>query len=70
MDKEWTVWGECLEVLDLAAERVCDYMDKKIGRNAIHYQIIGQPQRLPYDTGFITDADLAEMQLGFIIVQE
>lgn len=70
MGKDFTVLGECLEELKLAVERVDAYMDKKIGRNAIHYQIIGQPQRLWYDTGFITDADLAEMQLGFIIVQE
>lgn len=70
MGKVFTVLGECLEELELAAERIDAYMGKKIGHNAIHYQIIGQPQQLPYDTGFITDAALEEMQLGFILVQE
>ena len=70
MGKDFTVLGECLEELNLAVESVGAYIDRRIGHNAIRYQIIGQPQRLPYDTGFITDADLAEMQLGFIIVQE
>ena len=67
--KEFTVWGEGLEELEMAVDRVDAYMDKKTGDNIIRYQIMGKPQRMPWDSGYITDADLEELQQGFIISQ-
>lgn len=69
MSKEFTVCGESLEELEYAVERVEAYMDKRTGNNVINYQIIGEPQRMLWDSGYITDEDLEELQLGFIIVQ-
>lgn len=62
--------GDCLEELELAAERVEAYMDRRTGNNAICYQIIGEPQRMPWDIGYITDEDLEELQQAFIITGE
>ena len=39
--KRFTVWGECLEELERAAERIDAYMNGGKGRNIINYQVIG-----------------------------
>ena len=65
--KRFTVWSECLEELELAAERVDAYMNGGKGRNIINYQVIGTEAPLPYDFGFITDAALKELEQGFIV---
>lgn len=70
MDKEFTIIGESLEALEYAAERVEAYMDEKIGNNVIHYQIMGELRRMPWDSGYITDEALKELNMGFIVVED
>lgn len=68
--KEFTVWGEDLEELNRAVEKVDCYMNRKIGDNVIIYRIIGEEKPQPWDSGYITDEALEELQQGFIIVKE
>ena len=69
MHKEFTIWGEALEELERAVDRVDAYMDQRAGDNVIRYQIMGEPQHMPWDSGYITDEALEELQQGFIISQ-
>ena len=68
--RRYTVWGENAAELELAADKVDAYMNGGKGRNIIYYQIIGAETPLPYDCGFITDAALEELGLGFIVVEQ
>lgn len=70
MHKEFTIWGEDLEELEMAVDRVDAYMDKKTGDNIIRYQIMGKSQCMPWDSGCITDEALEDLQQGFIISQD
>jgi len=63
-----TILGECLEELEAAAERVEQLMDQGTGRNVVRYQIIGDDRRQPWDSGYITDEALQELQLGYIVI--
>lgn len=63
-----TILGECLEELEAAAERVEQLMDQGTGRNIISYQLIGDARRQPWDSGYITDDALAELEQGYIII--
>lgn len=65
---EFTICGECLEELEGAAERVEDFMNRGTGRNIISYQLIGDARRQPWDSGYITDDALAELEQGYIII--
>ena len=65
---EYTICAETIDELFLASERVDALMDiNGSGRNAIYYQIIGQQQPAPIDTGFITDESLRELAQGFLV---
>lgn len=64
----FTVWGENMDELEDAVRDVEGYMDKQTGSNAISYQIIGEDIPLPWDTGYITDEALKNLQQRYIIV--
>lgn len=68
--RRFTVWGKSADELEKASEHVDAYMDQRIGRNIISYQVMGELQPQPYDYGFITDNALEELSQGFIIVPE
>lgn len=68
--KRFTVWGEDIEELEEASDRVDLYMDFQKGHNVIYYQVIGERQPAPYDCGFITDKALEELQQGFIVTEK
>ena len=65
---EFTIWGETLAELDDAVEEVDNYMaEGRTGRNVIVYQIIGEKERLYWDSGHIDDQALADLELRYII---
>lgn len=66
----YTVWSFEREELEEAADKVDSLMDQGAGLNEIRYQIMGDPEPLPFDTGYITDSALEELQRGFIVVED
>ena len=62
------IWGFSYEELEFASETVDALMKSgDIGRNEIRYQIIGEEKTLWFDTGFLSDAAIQDLQNGFII---
>lgn len=67
LERSYTIWGESIEELEEAVERVESCMNDKTGKIEIRYQVIGSLNPLPWDTGYITDEALRELQCNFIM---
>ena len=70
--KEYIVLGWSQEELEDAVERIDRHMDRRTGPNAIRYGLVdvahGKTEAMPWDTGYITDEALEDMQRGFIVI--
>ena len=67
--KEYVVWTECGEEADHASERL-DVLQAEYGsgNNAVRVAIIPDT-RCPFDTVYLKDEALQELQQGFIVVE-
>ena len=68
--RRYTVWGECIEELEDAADMVDSYMEEQgQGRNVIYYQIIGAEHIAYIDIGFITDRAVRDLAQRFLLAE-
>lgn len=65
----FTVRCKTIGRLEKAVKAVERSMNNRIGNNAISYQITGQPEKLPWDTGYITDDALDRLQRHYTVIE-
>ena len=68
--QDYTIWTENRSEADYASDKLDEIMELYgIGRNAVRVAVI-PAGRCPFDTVYLNDKGLEELQTGFVIVED